>query len=280
MLIDSHCHIFPPDFITRQSELRAIDSTFSNLFPQNGYSFALVEELLESMAQNGIDKSIIMGMGWVNIDIARECNRYIAEIVSQYSGKLIGYCSVNPIWGNEAISEVQECYSLGLRGIGALHPDTQDFDITGLDIIEPLMAEARKLAMPIVVHCSEPVGHLYPGKGFTTPDKIFRFITNFSDNIIICAHLGGGLPLYGFMPEVLKSLKNVYFDTSATPYLYKSDIFPVIRDIIGVQKILFGSDYPLLEPSKVISHIASSEIGTQDLNKILGTNISDILGIA
>ena len=82
------------------------------------------------------------------------------------------------------------------------------------------------------------------------------------------------------MPEVLKSLKNVYFDTSATPYLYKSDIFPVIRDIIGIQKILFGSDYPLLEPSKVISHIASSEIGTQDLNKILGTNISDILGIA
>ena len=142
------------------------------------------------------------------------------------------------------------------------------------------MAEARKLAMPIVVHCSEPVGHLYPGKGFTTPDKIFRFITNFSDNIIICAHLGGGLPLYGFMPEVLKSLKNVYFDTSATPYLYNRDIFPVIRDIIGCQKILFGSDYPLLEPSKVISHIASSEIGTQDLNKILGTNISDILGIA
>jgi len=232
------------------------------------------------MAQNGIDKSIIMGMGWVNIDIARECNRYIADIVSQYPDKLIGYCSVNPIWGNEAISEVQECYSLGLRGIGELHPDTQDFDITGLDIIEPLMAEARKLAMPIVVHCSEPVGHLYPGKGFTTPDKIFRFITNFSDNIIICAHLGGGLPLYGFMPEVLKSMKNVYFDTSATPYLYKSDIFPVIRDIIGVQKILFGSDYPLLEPSKVISHIASSEIGTQDLNKILGTNISDILGIA
>ena len=279
MLIDSHCHIFPPDFINRQSELRAADSTFSNLFPQSGYKFAQIEDLLASMSQNGIDKSIVMGMGWVNIDLARECNRYIADIVSKYPDKLIGYCSVNPLWGNEAISEIQECYSLGLRGIGELHPDTQEFDIASFDSIGPIMDEAHKLAMPIVVHCSEPVGHLYPGKGVTTPDKILSFINNFTDNVIICAHLGGGLPLYGFMPEVLKSLKNVYFDTAATPYLYESNIFPVIKNIIGSGKIIFGSDYPLLDPSKAISHIESSEINVDDLNKILGTNISDILGI-
>jgi len=280
MLIDSHCHILPPDFINRQSELRVSDATFSNLFPRTGYKFALVEELLESMSQNGIDKSIVMGMGWVNIDIAKECNRYIADIVSQYPDKLIGYCSVNPRWENKAVSEIEECYNLGLKGIGELHPDTQDFDITNIDLLRPIMDKASKLAMPVVVHCSEPVGHQYPGKGITTPDKAWSFITKFPDNIIICAHLGGGLPLYGFMPEVVKSFKNVYFDTAAVPYLYENNIFPVIKDIIGNEKILFGSDYPLLEPSKVIAHIESSQISIEDLTKILGTNISDILNIA
>ena len=90
------------------------------------------------------------------------------------------------------MDEAERCAAAGLRGIGELHPDTQGLDITDAADMGPLMALARSLNLPVLLHCSEPVGHSYPGKGKTTPDKVWRFIENFPDNIIICAHWGGG----------------------------------------------------------------------------------------
>ena len=96
----------------------------------------------------------------------------------------------------------------------------------------------------MVVHVSEPAGHQYPGKGHTTPDRAYRFIENFPGNVIVCAHWGGGLPFYGLMPEVGKAFQNVYFDTAASPFLYRPEIFSAVVGLVGSEQILFGTDYP------------------------------------
>ena len=133
--------------------------------------------------------------------------------------------------------------------------------------------------MPIVIHTSEPVGHEYNGKGNTTPGQVYKLISNFPENIIICAHIGGGLPFYGLMPEVKALLKNTYFDTAAMPYLYNKQVIPIAAQTIGAEHILFGSDYPLLSQSRVISDIKSSGLRDPELNKVLGANMSNLLGI-
>ena len=61
---------------------------------------------------------------------------------------------------------------------------------------------ARQRGLPVLIPQSEPVGHQYPGKGKVTPDRVYRFIKNFPDNIIICAHWGRRPGLYGLMPEL------------------------------------------------------------------------------
>ena len=66
-----------------------------------------------------------------------------------------------------------------MKGIGELHPDSQGFDITSRDELAPLMDLARPLGLPVLIHTSEPVGHQYPGKGETTPDRVYRLIRNF-----------------------------------------------------------------------------------------------------
>ena len=279
MLIDSHSHIMPPDFKSRRADICKLDLTFAELFSSNDQKFAAVEDLLISMEKSNINKSVIMGVGWTDIDIATEANRYIVELVNTHPDKLIGFCSVNPMWGRKAVDEIEACHSMGLKGIGELHPDTQNFDITKFDILEPLMSCARRLDMPIVIHTSEPVGHEYNGKGNTTPGKVYKLISNFPENIIICAHIGGGLPFYGLMPEVKALLKNAYFDTAAMPYLYNKQVIPIAAQTIGAEHILFGSDYPLLSQSRVISDIKSSGLRDPELNKVLGANMSNLLGI-
>ena len=176
---------------------------------------ATADELIVAMDTANVELAVIMGIGWSDLSTAIESNDYIIKAIDRFPSRFVGLCSVNPAWGGEALAELHRCAIAGMRGIGELHPDTQGFDITIENVMSPIMDAARQLGLLVLTHSSEPVGHLYPGKGQTTPDKLYAFIRNFPENAIVCAHWGGGLPFYSLMPEVAESLKNVYYDTAA-----------------------------------------------------------------
>ena len=104
------------------------------------------------------------------------------------------------------------------------------------------------LAIPTLIHTSEPVGHAYPGKGTVTPDMLEALIRAYPDNTFVFAHFGGGMPFYALMPEVAASLANVYFDSAAFTHLYRPEVFQTAVTACGVERILFASDYPACQP--------------------------------
>ena len=281
MIIDFHCHILPPSFSRRHLELTKLDATFATLFPEAGGKAATAEMLVEAMDDAGITLSVAMGFGWENEAVAQETNDYLIRAVKRYPERLVGFCSVNPMWGkNQVCAEIERCAASGLKGIGELHPDCQGFDITDWADMAPMMELARDLEWPVLIHTSEPVGHQYPGKGRTTPDRAYALIRNFPENIIICAHWGGGLPFYGLMPEVPGELANVYFDTAVSPFLYKPDIFNVASRTIGADKILFATDYPLIQHRRLIGQVEQSCLDPRSQAAILGGNAAKLLGLA
>ena len=279
MIVDFHCHILPPAFRARHQELVERDKTYATLFPEPGASLATADTLLEAMNTDGVDCSVVMGFGWTDPEIAREANDYVIRAVQRSGKRLAGFCSVNPAWGTAALLEIERCAALGMKGIGELHPDSQGFDITSRDELAPLMDLARPLGLPVLIHTSEPVGHQYPGKGETTPDRVYRLIRNFPQNIIICAHWGGGLPFYGLMPELPGELRNVYFDTAASPFLYSKEIFEVASKTIGYEKVLFGTDYPLISHSRLIAQVAECNLDQDSRTAIMGGNAAALLGL-
>ena len=131
--------------------------------------------------------------------------------------------------------------------------------------------------MIFLTHSSEPVGHEYSGKGSITPEILYSFITGFPKLKLVCAHWGGGLPFYALMPEVGEALDNVFFDTAATVFLYKPQIFEQVSRIIGSDKILFGTDYPLMHQNRVIDQIQSAQLPEEDKGRILGANAEELL---
>ena len=175
--------------------------------------------------------------------------------------------------------EVERCAKAGAKGIGELHPDTQGFDITDAKQMGPLMNSAERLGLPVLVHASEPVGHQYPGKGETTPGKLYRFIESFPENTIICAHWGGGLPFYSLMPEVPAVIKNVYFDMAASPFLYRPEVVRTVFDLVGPEKILFGTDFPLIRPKRLLRQVDEAGIEPEARDAILGGNAARLLGL-
>lgn len=249
LLTDFHTHIFPPWLRREREKWIERDATFGELFSDPKARMATAEDLIHAMDEDGVDRSVTMGIGWTDPGLARESNDYIIEASRKHPDRIVGFCSVNPAWGELAAREAERCAREGLVGIGELHADTQRFDLGDADTMRPLLEVANQYALIITAHTSEPVGHLYQGKGRVTPDVTMRFIENaraYPNLKIVCAHWGGGLPFYALMPEVKAALDNVWFDTAASPFLYSPEIFSIVAELIGVEKILPGSDFPLI----------------------------------
>lgn len=277
MIIDFHTHILPPSFKRRRAEIAARDATFRALFANPKAKIATAAQLIRAMDEDGVDWAVVVGYGWCDRDIAREANDYLLDSAERHPKRIIPFCSVNPDWGDEALREVENCLDAGARGIGELHPTTQQFRLKGKKLRD-LMRLAARRDVPVLVHGSEPVGHDYAGKGDTDPATLLGLAEAFPKNRLIFAHWGGGLPFYALMPEVRKALANTYFDTAASPFLYQQSVFRTVANAAGMERVLFGSDYPLLRPKRVAEQ-AMSGLTSKQAAEVLGGNAKTLLGL-
>ncbi len=278
MIIDFHTHIFSPEMKEGRQNVAGPDACFLELYASPKARMATAEDLIASMDECGIDASVILNIGWVTQDMCERTNEYMLEAASRYPKRLIPFCSIQPKAGEAALKELERCARAGAKGIGEMRSDTQGFDPGDRDLLQPVVALMQKYDLIFLTHASEPVGHQYSGKGEITPGPLYRFISHFPELKIVCAHWGGGLPFYALMPEVASALSNTLFDTAATPFLYRPQIFQQIAEIAGPEKILFGSDYPLMSPKRVMAQIESVEFMPEVKDMILGRNAGVLLG--
>jgi uncharacterized protein len=276
LIIDFHTHLLPPSFDKRREEIAGKDRTFAALFADPKAAMASANDLLEAMTEDGVDMAVALGYGWTDQGIARESNDYLLEVASASNGRIIAFCSVDPAWGDVAVREVERCVAAGARGIGELHPSSQRTKLATDKGLESVMALASDQGLPVVVHGSEPVGHEYPGKGDTHPAQLLTLAARFPDAKIIAAHWGGGLPFYAHMPEVRETLANVYYDSAASPFLYDQGVFSTVASAVGPDRILFGSDYPLLRPKRV-AEMAIGDLRPAHAAMFLGGNARGLL---
>jgi len=277
VIIDFHTHIFPAWLKEDRDEYIKSDECFSLLYSKPKASLATAEELLAAMDEAGIDLSVVLNIGWVTHELCVKTNDYILDSVSRHPGRLIGFCAIQPRAEDAAIAEIERCARAGAKGIGELRSDVQTFDLADEGTMRPLVDAALEHDLILLTHSSEPVGHEYPGKGGITPDILYSFITAFPNVRLVCAHWGGGLPFYALMPEVAGALANVYFDTAATVFLYKPEVFEQVSHMIGSDKILLGTDYPLMHQDRVLAQVQAARLPEEDKAKILGTNAQKLL---
>jgi len=279
MIIDFHTHIFSPRINQNRQRYIEKDPLFALLYSRQGAKLATAEELIASMDRAGINISVIINAGWTTNELCHETNDYILESVAHYPKRLVGFCTVQPKSIDAAIAEIERCAKAGAKGIGEMRPDIQSFHLTDDDVTTPFITALRKHKLILLTHASEPVGHDYRGKGAITPDVLYPFTTRYPDVPLVCAHWGGGLPFYALMPKVKQALKNVYFDTAASPFLYSPQIYRQVADLVGAEKILFGTDYPLLFPTRLLEEIDSTDLSQEQKKLILSENARRLLAI-
>ena len=179
VIVDTHTHIFPPELILNREDFLSQDATFRELYSNPHARMATAEDLINSMDRAEIDVSVAASIGWANLRLCQKANDYLIDAVRKYPDRLVGFCGVNPAWGEKAVEEIERCATAGFKGIGELHPYSQGYDLGDINVMQSVMDMAKKVRMATLVHSSEPVGHQYSGKGTTTPAVLERFINAF-----------------------------------------------------------------------------------------------------
>jgi len=279
MIIDFHTHIFPKHIRENREKYFPSEPAFKLLYDSKGSKLIGMEEIIASMDKDGVDISVIFGFPWQDSDTFEENNDYIIEAVNRYPDRFKGLCCLDP-FNKKAASETMRCIEAGLSGIGELAFYQSGIDDQAVEKLEPVMKICREKDKIALIHTNEPVGHMYPGKTPITLMQIYTMIKKFPDNKIVLAHWGGGIFFFNLLKkEVKKSLENVYFDTAASPFLYEPEIYKSAVSIMGADNILFGSDFPLLKPSRYFKEIEKSGISRTEARKVCGLNAAKLLGI-
>ena len=78
------------------------------------------------------------------------------------------------------------------------------------------------------------------------------------------------------MPKLLGKLANVYYDTAASLFLYRDHVFRIATQIVP-DKILFGTDYPLISPRRFLKRIRAVSLPPQIERNVLGENARRVL---
>ena len=279
MIIDFHTHIFPPIFRDKRELFFEDEPAFELLYREKSSKIADVDDLINAMDKGKVDMSVVFGFPWKAADNFRRNNDYIIEAVQKHPDRLIGFSCFDPLSPGGA-EEAERCFIEGLRGVGELaiydSPLTEDI----ISKMNDVMNICLENDAPLLIHTNEPIGHKYPGKQDITLKQIFSLVKTYPDNRIILAHWGGGIFFFTLLKkEVKEALKNVWFDTAASPYLYNKGIYKAAVEITGFDKILFGTDFPLLGAERYYREIESAGLDSGVIDKILGENAVRLLGL-
>jgi hypothetical protein len=272
MIIDCHTHIFPDEIRKDRGPFCERDKGFSSIYKNSKTKIAGVEDLIASMDGAGVERSVICGFPWSRADLCSLHNEYLMESASRYPNRLIVFISLlfsDPDWSER---ELDRGMKGGARGVGEIAFYHHEMTSQDIDSMKPILTQMEKKSIPILLHTNERLGHTYPGKGTTPPERFYELILSFPNLPILLAHWGGGLPFYELMPEVAKTMANVYYDTAASPFLYSKKIYAIVSEIVGARKILFGTDFPLISPRRYFQELEGSGLSGEDREKILGLN--------
>jgi predicted TIM-barrel fold metal-dependent hydrolase len=277
MIIDFHTHIFFREI--RQAREAYFDSEpeFTVLYSSPKSKLVGAKELIHSMDDHGVDKAVVFGFPWRSPELFKKHNDYVISMVDKYPGRLIGFGSFD-LFSPQASQETERCLGQGLSGIGEIAFYNSGIDAAALEQMEPVLSICLQRELPVLIHTNEPVGHDYPGKTPNTLAQIYDLIVRFPENKIVLAHWGGGIFFYAVMKkEVKECLKYVYFDTAASPFVYDPAIYRLAIQTAGLNKILFGSDFPLLKPSRYFEELSIVGLTKYEIESIQGDNAVRLL---
>ena len=212
----------------------------------------------------------------------RVTNEEIAELAHKEADVAIPFASINPHRGAEGVREARRLIKdFGVRGF-KFHPSVQEF-YPNDRMAYPLYEAIAEAKLPALFHTGQTgVGAGTPGGGgirlkYSNPLLLDDVAADFPGMPIILAH-----PSFPWQEEALSVATHkpqVYIDLSGWSPKYFPPILIQYANTLLKDRILFGSDYPVIAPEKWIEEFDKLPIKPEVKPLIMKENAARLLGL-
>lgn len=272
-IVDAHVHVFSDQVVCRPRDCFESEPCFELLYGRPSAALVSVEDLLSAMDTDGVQTAVACGFAWRDPGRAREHNQLIVQAAGAHPGRLVPLAAVDPL-GPGALAEAERALAAGAAGLGEIGAYLDDLGdeqvMRSLTALARLCAEADR---PMLLHTNEPVGHDYPGKAPMGLKGLYDLVRACPETRFQLAHLGGGIFFYELLRrDATAALAGCVFDTAAVPFLYRPEVIPIFCQLAGEQRLLYGSDYPLVRLSRYLKDFDAAGLAPDLRQKILADN--------
>ena len=243
MIIDGHVHI-------GSSQYLQIDAD--------------AETLIRIADELGFDRLFVTHVTSLYYEM-REGNDELGQDLQRFGDRLLGYVTLpTHRLGQAASDEIRRCVErYGMKGVKMYsHPESPITEASSTTILET----AADLKLPVL-------GHF-------TPEECDVLMPRVPEARIMMAHMGGqpyAMGNWHLAVEVAARHANLYLDTASSQI--DNGMIEHAVEQLGGEKILFGTDTPLLDPWVQRAKIEGAQIPDEAKRLILGGNLQRLLGL-
>jgi hypothetical protein len=210
-------------------------------------------------------------------------NEEVAESCAAHADTLIPFASIDPWRGKAALRQARKLVTdYGVRGF-KFHPSLQDFAPNDR-MAYPLYEVIEELGVPALFHTGQTgIGAGLPGGGgirlkHSNPMLVDDVAVDFPELRIVLAH-----PSFPWQDEALAVATHkpyVYIDLSGwSPKYFPPNLVRYANTLLK-DKVLFGSDYPVLTPDRWLEDFGKLDLKPEVKPLILKDNAAHLLGLA
>ncbi len=235
-----------------------------------------IAEMLVEFDHAGVEKLVLLAWDAESTTgLPAVTNDFIAKIVNERPERFIGVAMVDPHRGKLAVKELERSVvDLKLRGL-KLHPQAQLFSPNDEEVY-PLYEKCVELGVPVIFHTGTTNwGAGMPGGGgvklrYSDPMLIDDVAADFPELRILMAH--PGWPWQDEQVAIAHHKANVYLDLSGWSPKYLQPILVTYMKKLIPDKVMFGTDYPMLTPSRWLKDLETLKLPEDTRNALLRDN--------
>jgi predicted TIM-barrel fold metal-dependent hydrolase len=227
-------------------------------------------KLIEAADKLGIDQlccSTLTPHWPATLDGFRECNQWTADGMRRFSGRVLGYCYVNPGYGRESLEEIRryvgDCGFIGIKLYN-------EYTCTE-PVVFPVVELAIELGVPILHHASHSHYFVEDQPRLTDSGHLAELARRYPEAMLICAHFSGGGD-WEWTIKAARHAPNVFLDTSGS--VTDDGSVDLAVAVAGVDRVVFGCDSSM---TAGVGKIRGADLSAQDKERILGGNMMRLL---
>ncbi len=232
-----------------------------------------VEWTVQAFENAGVDAAVLSA--WWGPDGPLLGNDFVADLVDRHPDLFVGVGAVPLDRPTDAVAEVRRCVEeLGFVGVRLvpwlweLPPDDRRY--------YPVYAECVEQDVPVCLQVGHtgPLKPSEPGRPIPYLDTVLR---EFPDLTVVAGHIGH--PWTGEMLALARKYRDVYVDTSAyKPKRYPEEFVEFMTGD-GRDKVLFGTNYPMIQPGDCLSGLAALDLDDETAAAFLHRNAERAFGV-